>query len=144
MIIALATVALVHVYGNLLRLGVGGYAVELTSAEAAEADQLTEDDGVVRSFGRSWEASTGPIGTTGLGSLDEQVDSLALQRHGMPVADRAMLGKQSVIAVLDTGGRPPQRGRLMIDRARRAFRLAVRALSLFAAGNTAAFRRSDT
>lgn len=88
-----------HVYQHLLK----GYAVELTPTEALRADRVLEDDPDVLSFGRSWEVSTGPFGFSGVSLADEQVEPLALQRHGMPIVDRAALGEQPIVAVLDTG-----------------------------------------
>lgn len=99
---------LAHVYTHLQ----SGYAIELTASEAGRADRVLDNDSDVSSFGKSWELSAGPFGFSGVSLADEQVEPLALQRHGMPDAiepcatrlDAASIVCYSpVVAVLDTG-----------------------------------------
>lgn len=90
---------LAHVYRHL----VDGYAINVTSYEAVKLDRVLGNDRFVQSYAESREMAIDPFGFTGVGSGDKQIEPLALQRHGMPIVDRATLGKQPVIAVLDTG-----------------------------------------
>lgn len=88
-----------HIYRNLFE----GYAVWLTPAEMERAERIILEDDIddVVSSGRSFVVESPPtFAPSGVGALDEQLESLALRRMGMP---ETVVRSKAVIAILDTG-----------------------------------------